>query len=242
MTNIRGLVNTSVLDSLGGTIVVSCQAEPGLPLDSPEHIVALARSVVLGGATGLRIQGRDNIAAVRAATGLPLIGLIKAERPGTDVYITPTLGDVAAVAAAGADVVAFDATSRARPDGVEALCDATRRAGRLSMADISTASEGADAMGAGADIVSTTMSGYTPYSRQQRGPDFELMAELARLGVPFAAEGRIWTGEQARRCLDLGAAFVVVGGAITRPDAITRRFVAEAGTTPPQTLAGRLSQ
>ena len=225
-------MSPSILESLRGTIVVSCQAEPGLPLDTPEHIVALARSVVLGGATGLRIQGRDNIAAVRSATDLPVIGLIKAERPGTDVYITPTLGDVGAVIGAGADIVAFDGTARPRPDSVEALCGATRQAGRLSMADISSASEGMGAMEAGADIVSTTMSGYTHYSRQQRGPDFELMAELARFGVPFAAEGRIWTGEDARRCFDLGAAFVVIGGAITRPDAITRRLVAEAATAP----------
>ena len=221
---------------------MSCQAEPGLPLDAPSHIAALARSVILGGAAGVRIQGRDNIAAVRSATRLPLIGLIKAQRPGTDVYITPTLIDVGAVATAGADLVAFDATSRPRPDSVEALCDAVRRAGCLSMADISSASEGAGAMEAGADIVSTTMSGYTPYSRQQRTPDFELMAELGRLGVPFAAEGRIWTGEEARRCLDLGAAFVVVGSAITRPDAITRRFIDEAATAPSPTFAGSLSQ
>ena len=231
-----------VLESLRNSIVVSCQAEPGLPLDAPLHIAALARSVILGGATGVRIQGRDNIAAVRTATDLPLIGLIKAQRQGTNVYITPTLGDVEAVASAGADIVAFDATSRPRPNSVEALCSAARRAGCLSMADISSASEGVGAMEAGADIVSTTMSGYTPYSRQQRTPDFELMAELARLGVPFAAEGRIWTGKEARRCLDLGAAFVVVGSAITRPDAIIRRFIDETATAPPATHAGHFSQ
>lgn len=234
-------MNISGLESLRGSIVVSCQAEPGFPLDDPSHIAALARSVILGGATGVRIQGRDNIAAVRAATDLSLIGLIKVQRPRTDVYITPTIGDVEAVAAAGADIVAFDATSRSRPDGVEALCGAARRAGCLSMADVSSASEGAAAMEAGADIVSTTMAGYTPYSRQQPTADFELMAELARLGVPFAAEGRIRTGEEARRCLDLGAAFVIVGGAITRPDAITRRFV-EAAALPSLKVAGRSSR
>ncbi|MDX7951346.1 N-acetylmannosamine-6-phosphate 2-epimerase [Lichenihabitans sp. Uapishka_5] len=235
-------MTSSVLDTLRGTIVVSCQADPGLPLDDPKHIAALARSVILGGATGVRIQGRDNIAAVRAATDLPLIGLIKADQPGSDVYITPTLSDVAAVIAAGADVVAFDATSRPRPESVASLCAATRQAGRLSMADVSTASEAVAAMEAGADVVSTTMSGYTPYSRQQQTADFELMAELARLGVPFAAEGRIWSGAEARRCLDLGAAFVVVGGAITRPDAITRRFIEEAAPTPSLKLAGRPSR
>lgn len=203
-----------------------------MPLDFSTHIVALARSVVLGGASGLRIQGETNIAAVRSTTDLPIIGLIKVSRPGTEVYITPTVGDIQAAVAAGADIIAFDATLRPRPDTVQALCAATRQAGRLSMADISTAEEGARAMAAGADIVSTTMAGYTQHSRGSREPDFRLMSELAALGVPFAAEGRIWTGEDARRCLDLGAAFVVVGSAITRPDTITRRFIdATIGTT-----------
>jgi putative N-acetylmannosamine-6-phosphate epimerase len=39
------------------------------------------------------------------------------------------------------------------------------------------------------------------------------------------AEGRFWTREDAKRALDLGASFVVVGTAITNPVEITRRFV-----------------
>lgn len=210
-----------------------------MPLDAPEHIAALARSVVLGGAAGLRLQGRANIAAARGTTDLPLIGLIKASRPGTDVYITPTVEDVEAVVEAGADIVAFDATDRARPISVEALCAAVRRAGRLAMADVSTAAEGAQAIAAGADVVSTTMAGYTPHSRRIEGPDFTLMSELAARGVPFAAEGRIWTAEEARRCFELGAAFVVVGSAITRPDMITRRFIEHAALRASPAMSGR---
>ena len=98
------------------------------------------------------------------ATDLPITGLLKVSRPGTEVYIAFTVGDVEATASAGADIVAFDATLRPRPDTVQALCMATRQAGRLSMADVSTAEEGARAMAAGADIVSTTMAGYTQHS------------------------------------------------------------------------------
>ncbi|WP_102958542.1 N-acetylmannosamine-6-phosphate 2-epimerase [Mangrovicella endophytica] len=232
----------SRLTDLSGTLVVSCQAEPGLPLDAPEHIVALARSAVIGGAAGLRIQGVDNIRAVRAASGLPLIGLLKVVRLGTDIYITPSIADIDAVVDAGADIIAFDATDRPRPDTVQTLCERVRRAGRLSMADISTVEEGQHAIDAGADIVSTTMSGYTPYSRQLAGPDFALMSELAAAGVPFAAEGRIWSGEEARRALDLGARFVVVGSAITRPDMITRRFVDEALHNRTQKLKGHAAE
>ena len=118
----------------------------------------------------------------------------------------PTLADVDAVLSAGADIVAFDATNRPRPAGIGTLCAAIRPAGRLSMADVSTAAEGRGATEAGADVVGTTMSGYPPYSRRVEGPDFGLMAELAALDVPFVSEGRIWTVEEARRCFVLGAA------------------------------------
>lgn len=218
-------VTSSIISLLAGAVVVSCQAESGLPLDHPSHIEALAKSVLLGGAAGLRIEGEANLRAVRPITDRPVIGLIKKAVPGSDVYITATLADVEAVIASGADIVAFDGTDRPRPDRIATLAATVGRAGRISMADVSTAREGEAAIASGADIVSTTMSGYTPYSRQLEGPDFEMMSELAKAGVPFVAEGRVWTADDARRCLDLGATFVVVGSAITRPDAITRRFL-----------------
>ncbi|MBZ9767025.1 N-acetylmannosamine-6-phosphate 2-epimerase [Mesorhizobium sp. CA6] len=216
-----------LLATLDRTLVVSCQAEPGLPLDAPGHIAAMARSVLLGGATGVRIEGAANIAAVRAAVEVPLIGLIKARRDDTEVYITPTLDDVASVVEAGADIVAIDATDRPRPVELTAMFSAIAAKGRLSMGDVATLDEGRRALDAGADVVSTTMAGYTDYSSEQRGPAFDLMEEFARAGLPFVAEGRIWTPDEATRCFELGARFIVVGGAITRPDAITRRFADE---------------
>jgi N-acylglucosamine-6-phosphate 2-epimerase len=45
------------------------------------------------------------------------------------------------------------------------------------------------------------------------------------LDVPVIMEGRIATPEQATRALELGAWAVCVGSAITRPRAITERFV-----------------
>ena len=213
-----------------------------MPLDSPQHIVALAGSVILGGAAGLRIEGAANIAAVRRVTDRPIIGLMKVQRPGTEVYITPTVADVEAVIDAGADIVAFDATDRPRPGSVEKLCAVIRKAGRLSMADVSTAAEGHGAILAGADVVSTTMSGYTPYSPQIEGPDFDLMAELCALRVPFVSEGRVWTADDARRCFELGATFIVVGSAITRPDMITRRLIEQALGAAPDAASGSIVQ
>ena len=70
------------------------------------------------------------------------------------------------------------------------------------------------------------MSGYTPYSPHSSEPDLGLVCRLASvLTVPLLAEGRIGTPEQARAALDAGAWAVVVGGAITRPQQITERFL-----------------
>ena len=128
------------------------------------------------------------------------------------------------LAAAGADVIAFDATDRPRPARVAEIAAEIGRLGKVSMADISTLEEARQAVAAGADFVGTTLSGYTPYTANAAAPDFALMRDLAAAGIPFVAEGRIWEPAEARRALDAGAAFVVVGSAITRPDEITRRF------------------
>jgi N-acylglucosamine-6-phosphate 2-epimerase len=221
-----------ILDGLKGGLIVSCQAQPGSPLRDSAIMVAMAKAAEVGGAVGIRANGPEDIAAIRAAVRLPIIGILKQDLRGFDVRITPTVEAAETVVAAGADILALDATQRPHPGGLPAgeLIAACRRRfglGVLIMADVSTLAEGVAAAGAGADLVGTTLSGYTPYSRQLAGPDFELIAELAgALRVPVIAEGRIATPEDARRALELGACAVVVGAAITQPEAITRRFVA----------------
>jgi len=217
-----------ILAAIRGGLIVSCQAKPGSPLRSPEIMAAMARAASIGGAKGIRANTPQDVAAIRAAVGLPLIGLWKQDIPGFDVYITPTLAAAKAIAAAGADIVALDATLRPHPEGLDAagLIKAVKGALRvLVMADISTLEEGIAAAHAGADVLSTTLSGYTPYSPQIKGPDLELVAALSRaVSIPVIAEGRISTPAEARRALDAGAYAVVVGTAITAPDAITARF------------------
>lgn len=214
-----------LLKELEGGLAVSCQADASSPLANPIHIAALAESVTLGGALAVRIEGTDNICCVRKAVAVPIIGLIKRQIISSEIYITPETSDVQAVAHAGADIIAFDATARQRPCTVQDIIHAIHSSGKLAMADVSTTQEGSAAFEAGADIISTTLAGYTEHSQRTQGPDFELMQELTKLKVPFAAEGRIWTFEDAQRCFALGSCFIVVGSAITRPDAITRRFV-----------------
>ena len=187
----------------------------------------LAVAATAGGAAGIRANSPADIAAIRAATPLPLIGLSKVDVTGFDVYITPTVADAVAVAEAGADIIALDATDRPHPEGTTAeFIRAVQRAtGRPVLADISTEAEALAAQEAGAEFVSTTMSGYTPDSPQQAAPDLNLVRRLAPLlRVPLIAEGRIASPDEARAALDAGAFAVVVGGAITRPQQITARF------------------
>ncbi|RKE17720.1 N-acetylmannosamine-6-phosphate 2-epimerase [Streptomyces sp. TLI_171] len=220
-----------VLDRLRGRLIVSCQAYPGEPLRDPDAMRRMALAVLAGGAAGLRAQGLADLRAIRAATDVPLIGLWKDGASG--VVITPTAEHVRQVAATGAEVVALDATSRPRPDG-RALAEsfaAAHEAGALVMADVATFDEGLRAADSGADLVGTTLSGYTGDSPRLPGPDLDLVARLsARLDVPVIAEGRIHTPAQARAALEAGAFAVVVGTAITHPTTLSRWFATALDT------------
>lgn len=212
-----------------GRLIVSCQALPHEPLYGSAIMARMAVAAAQGGAAAIRANTPQDIAAIHSAVDLPIVGLFKVVMAGYDVYITPRLQDACAVAEAGASVIAIDATQRPRPD-YESLADyiaAIHAATHLPvMADVSTFDEGVAAAAAGADIVSTTMSGYTPYSPVQSGPDLDLVRRLATvLRVPLVAEGRYHAPDQVVQALAAGAISVVVGGAITRPQEITQRFV-----------------
>ncbi len=226
--NFRTVDLPALLTKIRGGLIVSCQAQLDEPLYGAEVMVKLARAALQGGAVGIRANTPVDVAAIRAALpDVPLIGLYKYDLPGYEVRITPTLKTVLALAEAGCDIIALDATKRPRPEGnLETFLQKVRKETGLPMlADISTLEEGLAAEAAGAELISTTLSGYTSYSLQQEAPDIDLVAKLAeRLKVPVLAEGRISTPAQARMALDAGAFAVVVGGAITRPQWITRQF------------------
>ena len=215
----------ALLERLRGRLVVSCQAYPGEPLRDPDTMRRMALAVLDGGASGIRAQGLADLRAIRAATDVPLIGLWKdGDEP---VHITPTVRHAVAVAETGADIVALDATARPRPDGrpLADSIEAVHAAGALVMADVSTEAEGVEAARLGADLVGTTLSGYTPYTAKTEGPDLELVARLASvLDLPVVAEGRVHSPEQAAAALAAGAFAVVVGTAITHPTTLTRWF------------------
>ena len=223
-----------------GRLIASCQASEGEPLCAPEHILALSLSAIAGGASALRLEGQENIAAVRQSQKLPekcpIIGLIKstdvsASERLNKVYITSTFAEAKIVAEANADIVALDATGRPRPDG-HSLAEMIRRIheelDKPVWADVATVKEGLAAAEAGADIVSTTMFGYTKETEApaDQGPNFDLLEELARsVTIPVILEGRVWHPHEVTTAFEKGAYAVVVGSAITRPILITQRFV-----------------
>jgi N-acylglucosamine-6-phosphate 2-epimerase len=227
---------SDALQALQGGLVVSVQAAPDTPLAVPGHMAALARAAAAGGAAGIRAEGVADVTAIKQAVGLPVIGLCKRRVPGSEVYLTPTLEDALAVSAAGADLVAVDATDRLRPDGrsgpqfVERL---VVELGPKVLADVDCAAAGVAAREAGAAAVATTLSGYVGGGGAPPDPDVELVEALVEMvGCPVLAEGRYASPEQVRAAFAAGAFAVVVGTAITDPIALTRRFAEAAPSSP----------
>lgn len=224
------------VNQVAGELIVSCQASEGEPLCSPEHILALALSAINGGAGALRLEGVENIKHVRANTKVPIIGLTKDDTiPASErlkkVYITGSFAEAEALASAGADIIALDATSRPRPDGLSLKQQITKIHDQLNLpvwADVATFSEGMAAREAGADVVSSTMYGYTEETvlPPEHAPSFELLKDLCQhLDCPVILEGRVWHPHEVTQAFELGVHAVVVGSAITRPQLITQRFV-----------------
>lgn len=213
---------------LKGGLVVSCQAPEGSPLDHPRIIAALAQAAEKQGAAAVRINGSRNIRAVCAAVSVPVIGIEKIRRRGSPVYITPTRASARSAARAGAAIVALDATARRRPGGesLARIIEELKRIGVLIMADVSMLEEGIASAGIGADLVATTLYGYTAATRGRDGPAFALLEKLvANLTLPVILEGRVRTPRDVRRAFEMGAHAVVVGTAITGVEALARAFV-----------------
>ena len=228
----------SIIDTLRGRLIVSVQVHrDDDPMGRPDAMIAVAQSVVAAGAGGIRcggITGPDSIRAISNAVDVPVIGLWKVGETGR--FITPRVEHAVAVADAGANIVAFDATNRPRParHTTQMLIAAINGAGSLAMADISSVDEALEAMEQGADLIATTLSGYVGSRiRTDDGPDLELVAAIARLSsVPVIAEGRFTRPHEVHAALEAGAHAVVVGRAISSPYWLTSTFVDALGGNP----------
>lgn len=212
----------SVVESLHQGLIVSCQAPIDSPLHEPSAIAAIAQVAGNQGAVGVRIDTPEHVKAVRQRCSSPIIGLWKQQLPGYRVYITPQFHHAVAIAQAGADIIAIDATLRNRPNGetVTSLIEQIHvELGKPVMADVDTVEAAIAAEAAGADIVATTLYGYTAQTNHLSPPGFDLLTQMVRrLQIPAICEGGISSPQMARQALNLGAYAVVVGTAITGID------------------------
>lgn len=225
----------SVLDQMKGGLVASCQPVDHGPMDRPEIVAAMAAAAVAGGARALRIEGVDNLRATRPLVSVPIIGIVKSDLDDTPVRITTRVAEAEALIAAGADIVAYDATPRPRPDPAKAVLAAIAAKGRLAMADCATLTDAERALDQGAAIIGTTLSGYTAETAGAgEAPDFALLAAFRRLadarGGFVMAEGRYNTPALAAQAIATGADAVTVGSALTRLEHLTGWFVRAMAT------------
>jgi N-acylglucosamine-6-phosphate 2-epimerase len=210
-------------------LIVSCQAPVNSPLHDPYVIAAMAEAAVNNGAVAVRIDTPIHIQAVRQKVQVPIIGLWKQVITGSDVYITPQFHHAVAVSEAGADIIAIDATTRNRP-GDEKLADIItlihQKLNKPVMADVDTYEAAQLAVNAGADIVGTTLFGYTTATQNFSPPGWELLTKIIEdLDTFVICEGGVSSPEMVRKALDLGANAVVVGGAITGIDLLVKAYV-----------------
>lgn len=225
-------------------LIVSCYAGPDLneEMGYPEVMAAMAKSCVAGGAAAIRTNYL-NIPKVKETVDTPLIGLKKVYKEGYDgdFRITPNLETVKELIDLGADAVAIDGTKRERYDDMtveEFIRQIKKQFDVIVIADISTVEEGINCWNAGADLVGTTLSGYTPYSKNPivfgalptPEPDYEIIRELKAAGVEnIIAEGRFDNGEKMKKAIEAGATAVVIGTAITMPKKIVKTILIDAG-------------
>ncbi|PAD35485.1 MULTISPECIES: N-acetylmannosamine-6-phosphate 2-epimerase [Terribacillus] len=221
-----------MLNEVKHNLIVSCQALPEEPLHSSFIMSKMALAAKQGGAKGIRANSKEDIIEIKKEVSLPVVGIIKRDYKDSSVYITPTYQEIDELLESGCEMIAMDATERRRPEGIE-LGELVRYVREKDssvqlMADIATLEDAIQADQLGFDCVSTTLYGYTEETKNNKlyDNDFEFLKRvLDNVSIPVIAEGNVITPEMAKRCLQLGAYSVVVGGAITRPQQITERFV-----------------
>ncbi|NUN69962.1 MAG: N-acetylmannosamine-6-phosphate 2-epimerase [Bacteroidetes bacterium] len=215
-------------------LIVSCQAEGESPFNSPEGVVMFAQTAKNGGAVAIRSEGIAKTKRIIETIGLPVVGLVKSSFPDGSVRITGSFKDLEGLLEIGTTIIAVDGTFREREGmtGPEFIAEIKQRHRCILMADIATVQEGMACAEAGADCVSSTLSGYTPQTASSGpGPDVNLVQSLSSiLNIPVIAEGRINTPELAAQMQAAGAWSIVVGSAITRPAEITSWFVRSIGS------------
>ncbi|PAF17011.1 N-acetylmannosamine-6-phosphate 2-epimerase [Terribacillus saccharophilus] len=221
-----------MLKEVKNNLIVSCQALPDEPLHSSFIMSKMALAAMQGGAKGVRANSKEDIIEIKKEVNLPVVGIVKRDYKDSSVYITPTYQEIDELLESGCEMIAMDATEKSRPENIE-LGELVRYVREKDssvqlMADIATLEDAIHADQLGFDCVSTTLYGYTEETKNKKlyDNDFEFLKRVIdSVSIPVIAEGNVITPEMAKRCLEIGSYSVVVGGAITRPQQITERFV-----------------
>jgi len=215
-------------------LIVSCQALPNEPMFGEGIMAKFAYAAYLGGASGIRANGISDISQISKTINheLPLIGIIKKDYKDSEVYITPTLKEVKDLIDSECDVIALDATFRLRPNN-EKLIDLINyiknNSKKLIMADCATLKEAINADKLGFDYISTTLRSYTEETKGYKIPDIRFLNKLLKEidNKKIVLEGGISSPEILKKVLKTKVKYVVIGGAITRPLEITKRYIKE---------------
>jgi len=223
-------MNNEIISKLKHGLIVSCQAEGDSPFNSPVGVTMFAKSAIAGGAVGIRSEGIEKTKMILESVNVPVIGLIKSKFDDGSVRITGSFSEVDELSAIGCPIIAIDGTFRKRDglSGPEFIRRIKTQFNALIMADIANEDEAMECEQSGADLISTTLNGYTPETKKDKiySPNFELVKSLSqKIKKPVIAEGRINSPGDAKKMIELGAFAVVVGTAITRPQIITSWYV-----------------
>lgn len=221
-----------MLNKVKDGLIVSCQALKDEPLYSSFIMSKMALAAKEGGAKGIRANSKEDIIEIKKEVDLPVIGIVKRDYENSEVFITATYKEIDELLESGCEMIAMDATGRERPKNIklkEIVKYVREKNGKVElMADIATLEDAKEAENLGFDCISTTLHGYTAETEGKKlyHDDFTFLKEvLEAVSIPVIAEGNVITPEMYKKCMDLGAYASVVGGAITRPRDITKRFV-----------------
>ncbi|WP_196491629.1 N-acetylmannosamine-6-phosphate 2-epimerase [Photobacterium leiognathi] len=224
----------NMLSIVKNNLIVSCQALEDEPLHSSFIMGRMALAAKEGGACAIRANSPQDIIEIKRVTQLPVVGILKRDYDNSSIYITATMKEIDELMTAEPEMIALDASLALRPDGMtlQEMVDTIRQQypSVLLMADIATLEEALTAQELGFDCISTTLHGYTTETKGMKlyHNDFSFLRDVVNaVSIPVIAEGNVGTPAQAKRCLEVGAYSVVVGGAITRPKQITTAFIDE---------------
>lgn len=225
------MMKKEILNKIKGKLIISSQAAKNEPLYNEVAMNAMIDTIIqMGKIDALRLAGERDIKNTKEKYGnkVVIIGITKPDIIPCNykelVYITPTVEDAIKIAKSGADIVAFDSTTRNKC--AKEIVEAIHTENKLAMGDIGSFKDAEYAFSIGCDMISTTLSGYTKETENNPDtPDFDLLKKCKKeFNIPVIMEGKVWAANEVKHAFELGAHSVVIGSAVTRPHNIIKKF------------------